>query len=107
MLLPRLVTVCNVLVFQITTTPVAVLTEVSVPPDMFVTPYPPIVPVVITADPPINAFPPTYKSLIIPAPPSTSKAPVVVDVEVNVFVKCNDPNTTSAYVPQLAEHTQM
>ena len=51
----------------------------------------PLVPVnseddVITGNPLENISPPTYKSPPMPVPPATTNAPLLVDVEVVVFV---------------------
>ena len=78
---PLPVTLCNVLIFQIVTGPVLVLTAVSVPAVIEVTAEFPIEEVVSTNAPLTVKEPPTYKSLPTPTPPLTINAPELVEVE--------------------------
>ena len=81
-LLPRLVTVSNVLVFQITICPVAELTAVSVPALISATPLK--LALVRTALPPTYMLL-KYASPPTPSPPSIITAPEVVPLEVDVL----------------------
>ena len=103
MVFPLLVTLCKFEVSQILTSPVLVLTAVSVPAIIWLTPYCPSVAAVTTVEPFENISPPTYSAPPIPAPPATTKAPVVVETAVSVPTNCISPVLNTPYVPVKVE----